>query len=145
MLRYLSGIRWMLLTLSIGFVVWFAIIVSGGALRDGTHAYSGGWHWQSAGINLWESFTCVGICFGLLVIFREHFNMQGRVAKFLSDNAFSVYVFHPPLVILGARLLHGVLWQPILKFAALTAIVLVVSFALSAAVFRRVPFLRAIL
>jgi hypothetical protein len=110
MLRFLSGIRWMLFTLSTGFLAWFAIIVTGGALQYGTHAYSGGWHWQSASINLWESFTCVGVCFGLLVIFRDHFNTQGRVAKFLSDNAFSVYVFHPPLVILGARLLRGVLW-----------------------------------
>ncbi|MEO7207343.1 MAG: acyltransferase family protein [Steroidobacteraceae bacterium] len=144
-LQFSSGTRWMALTLSIGFPAWLALIIIGGALKDGTLAYSGGWHWQSASVNLWEAFTCVGICFGLLVLFREYFNTQGRIAKCLSDNAFSVYVFHPPLLIVGARLLHGVLWQPILKFLLLTTIGVVLSFSLSALVFRRIPFLRSIL
>lgn len=68
-----------------------------------------------------------------------------RFAKFMSDNAFSVYVFHPPVVILGARMLHGLGWHIVAKFALLTVLASVVSFGLSAAVFRRIPLLRAIL
>jgi hypothetical protein len=142
-LRYSSGIRWLALVLPIGFAFWFAILVAGGTLNG--HADFGGWHWQAAGICLWESFTCVALCFGLLVLFRERFNSQGRLTKFLSENAFSVYVFHPPIVIFAARMLHAVLWHPLLKFAMLTAIGAAGSFALSAAVFRRIPLLRRIL
>jgi hypothetical protein len=144
-LRFSSGIRWLLLTLPIGFVAWLVILVAGGALRGNSDAYFGGWHWQNAAICLWESLTCVAVCFGLIVLFREKFNSQGPLAKLLSENAFAVYVFHPPIVIFAARLLHHILWHPLLKFLILTAIGVVGSFALSMAVLRRIPLLRAIL
>ena len=96
-------------------------------------------------MNCWESFTCVAMSFGLLVLFREKFPNQGRLPKFLSDNAFSVYVFHPPIVIAAARLMHGLTWHPLAKFALLTSIGVVASYALSALAFRRIPYLRAIL
>ncbi|HXJ95541.1 MAG TPA: hypothetical protein VMT20_22080 [Terriglobia bacterium] len=102
-------------------------------------------HWQAASVNLWESFTCVAICYGLLVIYRGVFNSQGRLAKLLSNNAFSVYVFHPPIVILAARPPHGLMWPALLKFVLLTGIAAAVSFGLSAAVFRRIPLLRNVL
>ncbi len=142
---FASGIKWLIFTLGAGFAAWLAIMAAGGALSGNRRAYGGGWYWQSAATNLWESFTCVGVCFGLLVLFREKFNAQGRLAKFLSDNAFSVYVFHPPIVIIGARLLHSTVWHPVLKFAMLTCFGLIASFALSAVVFRRIPLLRSIL
>ena len=105
------------------------------------------WRLALAGgeINLWVSFTCVEVCYGLLVIFRETLDRQGPLAKFLSDNAFSVYVFHPPIVILAARILRGCTWLPILKFIILTGMGVAVTFALSAALFRRTPILRNIL
>jgi glucan biosynthesis protein C len=140
-----SGIRWMVIGLPLGFAAWFIILRVGGAFAGNGAAYSGGWHWQAACMNLWESFTCVTMCFGLLVVFREGFDRSGGLAKFMSDNAFSVYVFHPPIVVMAARTLHGLLWSPILKFAILTCIGVVVSFALSAAVFRRIPLFRNIL
>jgi glucans biosynthesis protein C len=143
--RFSSAMRWLIVVLPAGFVAWLIILLVGGALGGNSGAYSGGWHWQSAAINLWESFTCVALCFGLLVFFREKLNSQSRLAKFLSDNAFAVYVFHPPIVILAARALHGVLWPPLLKFLILTGIGVVASFALSAAVFRRIPLLRRVL
>ena len=114
-------------------------------MRGNGEAYSGGWHWQAGCLNLWESFTCVALCSGLLVIFRESFDRQGRLARFLSANAFSVYVFHPPIVIMGARFLHIFAWPAIPKFLILTCLGAVVSFALSAALFRRIPWLRSIL
>jgi glucan biosynthesis protein C len=144
-LSFAAGMRWMVAALTAGLVPWLAIMLAGGALDGNRRAYSGGWHWQSAAINCWESFTCIAVSLGLLVLFREKFPTQGRLAKFLSDNAFSVYVFHPPIVILAARLLHPVAWHPLLKFAILTCIAVVATFALSGAVFRRIPLLRAIL
>jgi glucans biosynthesis protein C len=140
-----SGIRWLMIVLPAGFVAWFILLREGGAFAGKGSAYSGGWHWQGLCMNLWESFTCVAMCYGLLVIYRDLFNRQGRLAKFMSDNAFSVYVFHPPIIILAARIQHSLLLPPIVKFLTLTCIGVVMSFALSAVVFRRIPLLRRIL
>ncbi len=144
-LPFAAGMRWLALVLTAGFIAWMGILITGGALHGNTKAYSGGWYWQSAAINTWDAFTGVGLCFGLLVLFREKFNFQGWLARFLSENAFSVYVFHPPVVIMLARMLYGVPWHPIVKFVVLTCASTLVTFALSACVFRRVPVLRRIL
>ncbi len=140
-----TALRWVIVTIPFGFAAWLAILIGGGALEPNGRTHFGGWHWQAAAICFWESFTCVALCLGLLVLFRDRFPTQGRLAKLLSANAFSVYVFHPPIVIGCARLLHGVAWHPLIKFASLTSMGVVISYGLSAAVFRRIPLLRAIL
>ncbi|MGA8028145.1 MAG: acyltransferase [Bryobacteraceae bacterium] len=144
-LSFEKGMRWLAVTLPAGFAAWLTLLVAGGALRGRGADFSGGWHWQSAALCFWESFTCVALCFGLLVFFRERFDSQGRFVRFLSENAFSVYVFHPPIVIVAARILSAVSWYPLIKFVTLTGAGVVASFALSAAVFRRIPWLRALL
>jgi glucan biosynthesis protein C len=131
--------------LPIGFVIWLIVLLKGGATSGNGAAYAGAWHWQAASMNAWESFTCIAMSYGLLAVFKTRFNAQGPVARFLSDNAFSVYVFHPPIVVMTARVLHGVAWPALSKFVALTCLSAVASFVLSAAVFRRIPALRQIL
>jgi glucan biosynthesis protein C len=142
---YRRGLRWLVLTLALGFTLWLTILIFGGAFEGNVKVYGGGWYWQSAAFDLWESFVCVGICTGLLVWYRAKLNNQGRLAKFLSDNAFCVYVFHPPIVIAAARLLHRSSAGPLTKFAALTIISVTLTFALSSIVLRRIPGLRQIL
>ncbi|MBV9183320.1 MAG: acyltransferase family protein [Acidobacteria bacterium] len=144
-LSYARGMHWLMLVIPIGFGLWLALLFYGGAFRGQGSFYSGGWHWQSAGFALWESLTSVAIGYGLLVWFREKYNQQGSLERFLSDNAFSVYVFHPPILITAARLLHNLAWPAILKFALLTAIAACGSFFLSALIFRRIPGLRRML
>ncbi len=144
-LPFASGMRWLVFTLTAGFAAWLATLITGGALAGNTKAYSGGWYWQSAAINVWGSFTCVGFCFGLLTLFRRYFNSQGRLARFLSANAFSVYVFHPPIVILATRALYGIPVDPLIKFLIVTCAGVVFTFVLSALLFRRIPLLRRIL
>jgi glucan biosynthesis protein C len=87
----------------------------------------------------------VAICVGLLAISREKWNTQGEVGKFLSDNAFAVYVFHPPIVILIARATVELHWPPLVKALMLTGLAATASFAASALFLRRIPLLRGIL
>ena len=77
-----------------------------GALTGETSAYSGGLNWQNFGISLWAAIICAGMSLGILIVFREHFDAQGRIARFIADNAFAVYVFHPPILIGIAIILH---------------------------------------
>lgn len=144
-LSYSSGLRWLAIVLPSGLTAWLAILLGGGLLQGKTDVFSGGWHWQSGALDVWESTTCVALCFGLLVIYRERFNSQGLAARFLSDNAFAVYVFHPPVIIGIARVMRSAAWHPLVQFAALTVAAAAATFALSAAVFRRIPLLKSIL
>jgi glucans biosynthesis protein C len=144
-LKFADGMRWLSAVLPVGLGVWLTLFLAVGELQGRGADASGGWHWQSGVFCLWESFTCVAMSFGLLVLYREKFNAQGRLAKFLSENAFSVYVFHPPVVVFTARLMRGLFWPPLIKFVALTWISAAAIFGLSALLFRRIPVLRRIL
>ncbi len=136
------GMRWLAFSLGIGAVTWFAIVIL--AVHFHWQFFDGGLHWQSVVASSWESFFCVGVCLGLIVIFRERFNTQGRLVRFLSDNAFAVYVFHPPVVIAASLALRGFDAPPVAKFAIVSAIATVIAF-IAAAALRRVPVLNRIL
>ena len=138
------GMRWFGLSLGAGAMAWFALLIVAVRMRWATKSFDGGWHWQSAVLCGWESFFCVGVCLGLIVLFREGFNAQGRMARFLSGNAFAVYVFHPPVVIGAALALRGFHAPPVAKFAIVSAIATVVTFPVAAAL-RRVPVLKRVL
>ncbi len=49
--------------------------------------------------NLWEALLCVGMCLGLIYLFRACCNWQGTFHRFLSVNAYGVYLFHLPILI----------------------------------------------
>lgn len=131
------------LTLSISVPLFAALIVLGGGLEGDTAKYSGGFNLVSAGKCLWEGLVCVGMALLILAAYRRWFKAQGPLARVLSDNAFGVYLIHPPILIAFAILLHPLLWPPIAKAALLTALAAIGSFAASALILRKSP-LRAI-
>lgn len=141
-LDFRRGVRWLSIVVPMGFVAWLGVMID--ARQHGAN-FSGGWNWQSAAFCAWESLTCIAVSFGLIVIYRRYCDAQGKLARFLSDNAFGVYVFHPPIVITIARLMHELAWPPLAKFALLTTASAFVSFATSALLLRRLPLLRRIL
>lgn len=139
------AVRWSLGPLLLALPLFAVLIVAGGALRGETAAYLGGFNPVSAGKCLWESLVCVGMSFGLLALYRRYFDRQSRLARFFSDNSFAVYVFHPPVLIALALLLHPLAAPPLVKAAALTVLATIATFSLSALVIRRLPLLRQIL
>lgn len=142
---YSFGMIWFKAALIGGSIFWLAIQVLGGGLAGDFAEYEGGLYWQSAAYALWESFFCVGISLGLIVIFRQRFNVQGTFEKFMSDNYFSVYVFHPPVLILVTLALRELAWHPIVKFTIACAITIPVCFTVSQLVLRRIPLLKRVL
>jgi hypothetical protein len=133
------GMRWGLIAVLLGVPMWFAMILLGGAAKGDFNPYAGRLYWQSAVYCTWESLFCVGTCLGLLTWFRERFNRQGALARFLSDNAFAVYVFHAPILVGLALAMQGWHGPPFAKFLALTAAGLVASFLAAHLVVRRIP------
>ena len=124
----------------------FVILLAyGGAIRGDTARYAGGFNIVSLGKSVWESLVCVGASLAIVVGYRRVFNRQGKLARLLSENAFAVYLFHPPAIIGLAILLHEVAFPPLLKAALLTVAAVFVTFSLAALVLRRIPLLRRML
>ncbi|SDR26505.1 Fucose 4-O-acetylase [Rhizobiales bacterium GAS113] len=140
-----TGRNWAIAGIVLGLIGWVLIIWLGGALQGQFDGYRGGWHWPGFSKDLWESFVCVAISLGLIVLYRDHFNRQGQVSRFLSDNAFAVYVFHPPILILVTRLLHFLPAPSAFKFIVATLGGAALTLLFSALVARRTPLLRTVL
>ncbi|MEO3790193.1 acyltransferase [Nonomuraea sp. B10E15] len=91
-----------------------------------------------------ESAFAVGIILGLVVLFRERLGRQGRLRRFLSAHAFTVYVTHPAVIVALNHALSGVEAPSIAKAALLTAIALPLCWA-AAYVVRALPGARKVL
>ncbi len=98
----------------------------------------GGWHWLSLVYALWESFVIVGVCLGLLVLFRQRLNHQGRLAKSLAASAYTVYLIHPLVLVGFAYAFHVVALYPLLKFGIAVLVTLPLCFLLSGLI-RKIP------
>ncbi|MBB2182207.1 acyltransferase family protein [Lachnospiraceae bacterium MD1] len=144
-ISYRTGRRWLLAALLPGTLIWVILMLAGGALSGGFDLYKGGFHWQSAGYALWESFTAVAMSIGLIGVFREKYNRQSKLTKLLSDNSFAVYMFHAPVIIGVSIALLPIEMYPLAKFLLATAIGLPLSFLLSNYIFRKIPYLKRIL
>ena len=47
-----------------------------------------------------EALLCIGICIGLLALFKTFFNRTGRIMRILSENAYGAYILHVPVVVM---------------------------------------------
>jgi glucans biosynthesis protein C len=139
------GLRWLIGGLLVSAILWVLLVTQGGALEGKVDAYGGGWHWQAAGMDLWRSFTCLSLSLGLVGLYRHCFNSQGPVARFLTRNAFGVYVFHAPILILVTRLLHE--WPAAIsvKFLIASAAGVALTFLFVGLVAQRTPGIRQII
>ena len=129
----------------VAMAAWTPLLALGGALGGQSAAYGGGLTWQSAAMSCWEALICVGASFGVLAGFRVWVGRRGRIAKLMSDNAFAVYVLHPPVLVGVAVLLTPVDLAPVAKFALLWAVSALACFAVAAPIARRMPLLGRIL
>jgi glucans biosynthesis protein C len=141
---YQFGQKWFLTAMLGGIIPWTIIMVGGGAL-EGLYVYKGGMNWQSAAFALWESYISVSMAVGLITLFREKLNRQNKLFKTLSDNAFSVYLFHTPIIIYISLLLKEVTLPPLLKCLLLIVICIPVCFTISHFMIKRIPILNNVL
>lgn len=136
---------WFKLALTIGVLSWFVILATSGATHGDTQSLLGGFHWQSAAFSFWESFFCLGVCLGLIVLFRERWNTQGRFAQWMSQNSFSAYLFHTPILVAVTLALKQIQASPLEKFALASLIAVPITFLVSGLIRTRIPGLRRIL
>ncbi|MGD8536652.1 MAG: acyltransferase family protein, partial [Candidatus Aminicenantes bacterium] len=104
----------------------------------------GGPNWRSLVYSTWEAFICVGLCVGLLVLFRDRLNKRGKLLSILSDGSYTVYIIHL-FVVIGLQFgLVGSPLPPFVKFTLVTLVGVPLCFALSYLI-KKVPFTKKIL
>jgi glucan biosynthesis protein C len=137
--------HWAAATLVASVPLLILLILLRPSLGGNTQLYNGGFNWISATKCLWEALVCMGMSLTLIAYFYRRFDRQGRCSSFLSKNAFAVYLFHPPILIAVAIMLHPLIAPPVAKAALLSILAGLVTFVLAAMVFHRVPLLRRVL
>jgi glucan biosynthesis protein C len=95
-------------------------------------------HWQSAVYALWDSTVSVGMCLGLITLFRRFLDRPGRLGRFLSRHGFTVYVIHAPIIVFLAVLLKGLQLEHLLKFGLAALIGVPLCFGVAYLV-RKIP------
>ncbi|MGE5294254.1 MAG: acyltransferase family protein, partial [Solirubrobacterales bacterium] len=83
---------------------------------------------------IWEALLCCGMCIGLILLFRERLNFQGRLGRLMANNQYAAYLFHVPVVVLVQVMVVNAAISPFAKFALVTALSVPLTFLLSAAI-----------
>jgi len=104
----------------------------------------GNGHWQSAVYALWDSIFAVGLCLGIITLFRCVFKKQGKFGKFLSQHSYTVFVIHIPILVYVAVSLRGISVAHLLKFGMVAIIGIPVCF-IAAYLVRKIPFVSRVL
>lgn len=122
------------------------IMVVGGALEEGgTDAFEGGIAWQALLNTWWESTLLIGITIWFVRFFRDRVTYHGRLAHSLAASAYTAYIIHPPIVISLTLAMRQVDVPSAAKFAVVGSVAVVLAFALSEFVFRRIPYAKRVL
>ncbi len=149
-----TGTKWLSAGMIIGFCGLFVMKWIAGVYDFATRTihpvtgpggFGGGVSWKSIVFPLWESFVAVAMTVGLLAFFRDKGNYYTRLTERLSDSAFAVYMFHPPIIIAVTLALRHLEIEPAVKWALASVISVPLCFFLAYYVLLRVPLLKKIL
>lgn len=94
-------------------------------------AMNGGFNLAALTYALWEPFIGFGIIMGFIVLFRKYFNRENRLFQWMSDNAFTAYIIHPPIVVGLSLLIKEVAMPAVLKFLVVGLLTTMCCFVVS--------------
>lgn len=118
-----SGGRWLIL----GGLAVMAFPLLAFATPDFGRLF-GGPDWMALAFAVWESVVCVALGLGLTLFFRRRFNTQGRLARWISANAYAVYIFHVPVIFFVTLALRALTIPPLLLLGLATLVSVPVCF-----------------
>ena len=138
-----TGKLW--LGIAVGLILFFwPMLLGGGALEGGLDPFKGRMHWQAVMYAFYEAFLCVSMSVGLIYLFRRHWNAQGRLAVFLSRNAYTAYLIHGIVIVMIALAFQSVALYPLLKWVVVSLVAVPSCFLLSGLI-RKIPYTNSVL
>jgi len=111
------------------------------ALRGDT---SGGWNPQAMVYAFWEPFVAWGFILGLLHTFEQRFQTMGPIWASLARRAYTIFIIHPPILVVIALLWRDVSAPHLVKFAVTGTLACLVCFWI-AGLLLRVPSIRKVI
>ena len=136
------GKRWLWVVL-IDLVLFVPLVIWGGG-PPSIGYFFGGLHWQALVYALWEASLVVAVSIGLLVLFRQRWNRQGRLARSLAASAYTVYLIHPVVLVGFSYAFHVVTLYPLLKWGIAVLVTLPLCFLISGLI-RKIPLVNRVL
>ncbi|NOV04001.1 acyltransferase family protein [Paenibacillus planticolens] len=129
-----------------GIVIWILpiFLVTQGVLSGKPMQVNGGMNLQSLVYAFWEPFVAVGLCLGLLVLFREKWNRSGAFFQELGSAAFGVYVIHAFILVAVSKGASTLPLPALVKWMAVGTASVMISFAVSY-VLRKIPAVNKVL
>ena len=76
----------------------------------------------------------------MLGLFRQRLDRQGSFGKFLSRNAYGVYLIHPVVIVPLALMVSGISMDPLMKFALIAPLGVGLCFLAAQYLLRRIPY-----
>ena len=128
-ITFKQGIRWFTFAQVIS-LIGFPLTFYFGTKKSGIDPFLGGWTWQAATLAIWEQLTGFSIILGLIGIFKQKLNTQGKWAKRLSGATYAVFIIHPPVIVTLSSFLKDWEVYPILKFILLAPVALFLCYTL---------------
>ena len=132
--------------LTIGLVAAAGIyVVRLGASDRWSDIYAGGgFGWQSLLASTWEALICVGMCLGLIVLFRQVFHRTNRLLVAMAAASYAAYILHLMIVVGLQAGMEGVDLPALAKFAMVFTFGVLLAFGIGH-LSRRVPGVRSVL
>jgi surface polysaccharide O-acyltransferase-like enzyme len=97
----------------------------------GISLITGGPQWTVLLYALWEQMACVMIITALLWIFSRRLNTQGAVARAMAADSYTVFVFHPIVLVSISLVFAGIALPQIAKFAIVLLLTIASTFILA--------------
>jgi fucose 4-O-acetylase-like acetyltransferase len=94
--------------------------------------------------SVWEAFLAVGLCLGLIVLFRQYAAAPGRLLQWAAPNAYGAYLVQLLVIVPLQTALLAVAAPALLKFGVVALVSIPVCFLMAAGL-RRLPGLRQVL
>jgi glucans biosynthesis protein C len=126
-ITFRQGVKWFTFAQVIT-LVGFPLTFYFGTKESGIEPFVGGWTWQAATLAVWEQLAGFSIIIGLIGIFRQKLNYQGKWVKQLSGAAYAVFIIHPFVIVTLSSLLKDWEVYPVLKFVILAPLALFLCF-----------------
>jgi len=139
------GRQWTIITLAATCIYAF-FVVSAWSSNKSLSFLGGGLSGKTLIATYVETFIAVGSAISLLYIFRKIFNGQPGFIRKMSQDAYAVFIFHPPIIVATSCFMQGKLLEnPFFKFVFVFVSGTALSFLACRFVVRRLPFAQKIL
>jgi surface polysaccharide O-acyltransferase-like enzyme len=115
------------------------VLMAPAAVESNFELVKGGLNFLSIFTASWEAVYCVSMPVLLLSVFRRRFDSQSRLSRFLSQNAYTVYIIHAPVIVFTALVFRNLSLDPLLKFVLVAPLGAALCFLASHYLVRRLP------